>query len=163
MISPQMSAWVRVWAWVSWRGALLLLGQPGGAQGRLRARGAAGAPRLLRLLPAPPDSGRGLRTGKLQHPNTNKQTTTTKIPRNRGGNGKALGGGAAGRALRAERRVPAGRRHRGEPRGQPGPGTGESCPGGRPCPGGGRSERPRVARRSGDRLSVAIKIKINSY
>lgn len=98
MISPQMSAWVRVWAWVSGGqggGCLLLFGRPTGARSRLRGprppggRRAAGGRRGLRACcGSRHDTGRGVRLGTAASlskknipptpPKPQAQETTTK-------------------------------------------------------------------------------------
>lgn len=104
MISPQMSAWVRLWAWVRRGRALLLFRRPDGAQIRLwgpRPRrtvelpGAAEAPPLLRLSRASfatADRGCSWASKPNKHPPKTQET---------GAIGKGGGGGAAGRALLA--------------------------------------------------------------
>lgn len=170
MISPQMSAWVRVWAWGSWRGGLsFYLGSPAALRAGCGARGAAEVPgggggSAAAAAPpgAPPDSGRGLRMGSGGAPrkNSNTQTQTNKqqqnkITRKRGRNGKVLGGGAAGKALPAAGTAAARGRsrgeslqrggHRGDPRGHPRARHRAKLSQLRgraaPRPGGGRSER----------------------
>lgn len=175
-------------------GLSFYLGSPAELRAGCRARGAAEVPgggggSAAAAAPpgAPADSGRGLRMGsarsprkKLQHPNTKKPPNKQKISREREGNGKVLGGGAAGKALAAAGRAAA-RRWRGRgcgespQRGEPPRGPPGSAPGRAPRK-VGAAMRPRrsasrwwpfgaamSARRFGDRLSVAIKIKINSY
>lgn len=138
---------------------------PGGGGGSAAAADPPGSP---------PDSGRGVRMGsagaprkKPQHPNTNKQTKHQE----KGGMGRCRAVEPRGRRCRQRAQRQRGeslqrREHRGDPRVTPGPAPSKVGPARRPRRSSSRL-RPfgaaRSAPRFGDRLSVAIKIKINSY
>lgn len=154
---------------------------PAAPGGPASCRGAAGAPRLLRLPSRHRAGGAaghgGVPLQKKYPPNAPK----TPSPRDNNKKKGLLGGGAAGGALPAAR-YPGASLQRGEPPagaappGPPGPGQ-PPGPAARkvcPAPSGRLAPQPAAApwppfgavlsaRRFGDRLSVAIKIKINSY
>lgn len=186
MISPQMSAWVRVWAWVSGGqggGCLLLFGRPTGARSRLRGprppggRRAAGGRRGLRACcGSRHDTGRGVRLGTAASlskknipptpPKPQAQETTTK----KGFAGRRCRGrGAAGSAV--PRRVPAARGAAGRrgpagppgPRSAPGLGSEESLPGSLrpPCSAAGCG--PVAAVRSGAKRSAFWRSVVSCY
>lgn len=187
MISPQMSAWVRVWAWVSGGqrgGVLLLFRRPTGARSRLRGprppegRRAAGGRRGLRACcGSPHHTGRGVQLGTAASLSKKNIPQTPPKPQETTKKGGLLGGGAEGRARYIGASLqrgdpPAGAAPPGPPGpGQPpGPAARKVCP----APSGRLAPQPAAApwppfgavlsaRRFGDRLSVAIKIKINSY
>lgn len=139
-------------------GLSFYLGSPAARRagcGAAKVPGGGGASAAAAAPPAPSrlraGGADGQRGGSAKKPNT--QTNKQKNHQEKGGNGKVLRGGAAGKALPAAGRAAARGRGRGgscsaestagTPGVTPGPGTEESWPSSAaaPRPGGGRWER----------------------